>query len=162
MDLAQKPFLRHPLFWTLLLLTSAGAGIVSYLYFSTAIPLVDLHISMSRAEAFSKAALIAEKYHLGPQQFKKAAYFNTDSETQSFIELERGDLKRGRHSLQTPITSLIPGLSAILKRETPTKYLLNLPLTVRHMVLLKPLQNLLPGPRLLSRCTHKSRAIFDQ
>ncbi len=95
----KKPFLRHPLFWSLFIITSLCAGIVSYFYFSTAIPLVDLKISMNRAEAFSKASTLAEKYHLGPQQYKEAAYFNTDSDTQNYIELERGGAQAWRSFL---------------------------------------------------------------
>lgn len=86
----RKLFFRHPLFWTFLIGLSLLSGIVSYIYFPAAIPLVDLKITMNQSEALAQARLLAEKFQLGPTDYHQAAYFNSDAETQNFIELERG------------------------------------------------------------------------
>lgn len=86
----QKPFFRHPLFWTIFIAASLAAACWTYYYFSTAMPLLDITISMNRTEALEKASEIAHRYKLGPQHYSAAAYFSADSTAQNYIELERG------------------------------------------------------------------------
>ena len=86
----KKPFFRHPLFWTIFIAISLAAGAFSYYYFSVVLPFVNLTISMNRKEALTAARALAEKYSLGPTHSRAAAYFNSDCETQNYIELERG------------------------------------------------------------------------
>ena len=45
---------------------------------------------MNKAEALAKANSLAQKYAIGPTHAHEAAYFSSDSDTQNFIELERG------------------------------------------------------------------------
>lgn len=86
----QKPFFQHPFFWSALIITALAAGLFSYYYFSSALPFVDIHITMNKKEALEKAEQIAAAFHIGPINHRSAAYFNTDSGTQNYIELERG------------------------------------------------------------------------
>lgn len=85
-----KSFLQHPLLWSLLILTALSAGVFSYYYFSSALPFVDISITMNKKEALEKACNLSCSLKIGPKAYKEAAYFNSDSTTQSYIELERG------------------------------------------------------------------------
>ena len=96
----RKPFMRHPLMWTFLITAALAAGLFSYKYFSTALPFVDIKITMNKTEALAKAGEIAATSKLGPQEYSQTAYFNVDQETQNFIELERGGAQAWRELIK--------------------------------------------------------------
>jgi hypothetical protein len=90
----RKPFFRSPLFWVGLLAISIGSIIFLYYNFEKANPLVNISVEMNRDEALKLSAQLAEKYNLGPKQFKQAASFRNDTPFQNYTELEGGGLKQ--------------------------------------------------------------------
>jgi hypothetical protein len=90
-------------FWIVLIIASCAGIIFSINYFSQALPLTHLNLTMDRQAALKQASIIAQKFHLGPQAFRQAASFETDTETQFFVELEAGGKKAFQNMLQTKL-----------------------------------------------------------
>jgi len=74
--------------WIILALLSLGSLAFAAKYFSAALPLVDVELRMDRGQALKKAANIAAELHIEPAVAKEVAYFSTDYQLQSFIELQ--------------------------------------------------------------------------
>ena len=81
---------RRPAFWIFYTLLSLAALVFALKLFPQAIPLVNLDIKLSRAEALAKAAALAEKFALAPEGARAAARFISDEATQNYVELEGG------------------------------------------------------------------------
>ena len=81
---------RKPAFWIAYLLLSLAALAVAWQLFPLAIPLVNLDIRMSRADAIAKAETLAAERKLAPEGARSAAVFNHDDVAQSYVELEGG------------------------------------------------------------------------
>jgi hypothetical protein len=81
---------RKPLFWIAYAALSAVALIVALQLFPRAIPLVNLDVRMSRAEALAAGEALAVRYKLAPPQARSAARFEHDGTAQNYIELEGG------------------------------------------------------------------------
>jgi len=81
---------KRPAFWILLGLVSLAATAVAFHYFPQAFSIVALDITMTRERALADAGAIAARDRLGPPDFRQAASFALDSETQTFVELEGG------------------------------------------------------------------------
>ena len=81
---------RKPAFWIAYALLSLAALAVAWQLFPLAIPLVNLDIKMSRADAIAKAETLAAERKLAPEGARSAAVFNHDDVTQSYVELEGG------------------------------------------------------------------------
>ncbi|MEO7275998.1 MAG: hypothetical protein ABIX28_00450, partial [Vicinamibacterales bacterium] len=81
---------RRPAFWLLLALLSAAAAVTGYWYFAQAFSIVSLDITMDRDGALAAARTIAARDQLGPPNYREAASFSLDDETQTFVELEGG------------------------------------------------------------------------
>ncbi len=90
---------RRPVFWVLLVVVCLGAAAYSWQVFPQAFPIVNVEISMSRSAAMDSAQARAERLGLGPEGFRQAAAFRTDSEVKNFVELEAG----GRDTLRRMI-----------------------------------------------------------
>lgn len=90
---------RKPLPWVLLVAACLGAAVYSWQVFPQAFPIVNVEISMSRSAALDSARAQAERLGLGPEGFRQAAAFRTDSEVKTFVELEGG----GRNTLRRMI-----------------------------------------------------------
>lgn len=82
--------MRRPAFWIVLALLSAVAVLVGVRYFPQAFSIVALDITMDRGRALDDARTVAERNHLGPQDYTQAASFSGDEEAQTFVELEGG------------------------------------------------------------------------
>lgn len=85
-----KLITHTPLFWIFLTITSISCIGFSYRYFSTAFPIVNLSLDMSRSDALEKSMELASQLDIGPKEFKQAASFEVDQEVQTFVELEAG------------------------------------------------------------------------
>jgi hypothetical protein len=90
MEIQNNSFIRHPFFWIIFITISLLLGIFSYLYFPRAFPLLDLNITMNKEQALDKARQIACTYELGPHGFDQAAYFNSETYVQDYVELKMG------------------------------------------------------------------------
>ncbi len=84
---------RRPLFWALFAGISLVCILFSIKYFSQALPIAHINLTMNRQAALTQASIITKKYRLGPQTFQQAASFETDNDTQFFVELEAGGKK---------------------------------------------------------------------
>ena len=91
--MTKKNLTNHPAFWLLFALASIGGIIFSFKYFSKALPIVNVDVTMDRELTLERARDIAKKFGLGPKQFRQATSFATDSATQFFVELEAGGKK---------------------------------------------------------------------
>ncbi|MEO8740502.1 MAG: CPBP family intramembrane glutamic endopeptidase [Casimicrobiaceae bacterium] len=83
-------FARRPLFWVAFAALSALAGLFAWRYFPDALPLVNLDVRMSRVEALTRAADLAQRLKLAPADARAAVMFGHDGATQNFVELEAG------------------------------------------------------------------------
>ena len=81
---------RKPAFWIAYALLSLAALAVAWQLFPLAIPLVNLDIKMTRADAIAKAETLAAERKLAPEGARSAAVFNHDDVTQNYVELEGG------------------------------------------------------------------------
>lgn len=153
----QKPFLRHPIFWTLFIVSSLGAGLFSYFYFSTALPFVDISITMNKAEALAKANSLAQKYAIGPTHAHEAAYFSSDSDTQNFIELERGGACAWKAFIQEKIYYPYVWLVRRFKEGDPNVAYFSFTRKASHMDLV----NILPS-QFLVRHLLRNRLVHEQ
>lgn len=84
---------RNPFFWVFFFAISIISAAACYKYLSKALPLLDIQITMSKQQALSMSKEIAQKYNLGPKNFLQSGYFNTDYQTQYYVELEMGGNK---------------------------------------------------------------------
>jgi hypothetical protein len=81
---------RRPAFWLLFGLSSIAAAAIGYHYFPQAFSIVTLDITMDRDHALEQARGIMARDRLGPPDYRQAASFGLDDETQTFVELEGG------------------------------------------------------------------------
>ena len=81
---------RKPAFWIAYALLALASLAVAWQLFPLAIPLVNLDIKMTRADAIAKAETLAAERKLAPEGARSAAVFNHDDVTQSYVELEGG------------------------------------------------------------------------
>jgi Type II CAAX prenyl endopeptidase Rce1-like len=81
---------HRPAFWIALGLLSVGAAAAAAQYFPHAFSIVALDITMDRERALSEARAIAQRDGRGPANYRQAASFGLDTETQTFVELEGG------------------------------------------------------------------------
>ncbi len=82
--------LRKPAFWIALIALSAASALLAVRLFPQAFPLVQLELTMDREAALAVARELMKREQLGPPDFRQAASFTSDSETQTFVELEGG------------------------------------------------------------------------
>jgi hypothetical protein len=71
-------------------LVSAASAAYAYLNFARAFPIVSLDLKMTREAALADARRVAADMRLGPPQYREAASFDEDEESQTFVELEGG------------------------------------------------------------------------
>ncbi|MDO8793990.1 MAG: type II CAAX endopeptidase family protein [Vicinamibacterales bacterium] len=82
--------MKRPAFWILLAVASLAAAGAAWHYFPQAFSIVALDITMNRDAALDEAHTIMARDGLGPAEYRQAASFSLDSDTQTFIELEGG------------------------------------------------------------------------
>jgi hypothetical protein len=80
---AENNWTRKPAFWIAYAALSALALAVAWRLFPLAIPLVNLDITFSRAEALAKAEATAALMAFAPEDARRAVRFAHDSETQN-------------------------------------------------------------------------------
>ncbi|MGM0381168.1 MAG: hypothetical protein ACQEP7_04210 [bacterium] len=90
----------NKVYWVLIIALCVAGGVFSWLYFSSAFPLVDVEISMDRAGALEKAKKIAGEYNLGPGGVEQTASFSRNNEVQNFVELEAGGKEAFREMIR--------------------------------------------------------------
>jgi hypothetical protein len=78
---------------------SLGAILYAYRFFPEAFPIVAIDLQMDRNQALASARQLAEKHQWKPEEFKQAASFRSDQETQNFVELEAGGNEAFRRML---------------------------------------------------------------
>ncbi len=81
---------RRPAFWVVYALVSLAALAVALRLFPLAIPIVNLDVKTSRADAVAAARALAARLELAPADARAAVRFSHDSEAQNYIELEGG------------------------------------------------------------------------
>ena len=81
---------RTPAFWTTYATASLVALFIAVRLFPLAIPIVNLDIKVSRAEAIAAARTLATRLHIAPDGARVAARFAHDATTQNYVELEGG------------------------------------------------------------------------
>lgn len=86
----KKGVTRRPLLWAIFAGLSLVCILFSIKYFSQALPITHIKLTMNREIALTQARLLCEKLKLGPRNAQQAASFETDAETQFFVELEAG------------------------------------------------------------------------
>lgn len=85
--------IRKPVFWVVFFILSIICSAITYLYFSSAFPIVNVDLRMDREGALGLADNLAEKYHWGPDDHRLAASFGVDSQVQNYVELEAGGIE---------------------------------------------------------------------
>ena len=76
--------------WVALLALSIASAVLALRLFPQAFPIVQLDLKMDREAALDGGAALMEREQLGPADYRQAASFASDSEAQTFIELEGG------------------------------------------------------------------------
>ena len=83
-----------PAFWIAFALIALGSAALAWRYFPEALPLIQLDVKMTRAEALASAAALGQKLELAAEDARRAAIFAHDGEAQNFVELEAGGKPR--------------------------------------------------------------------
>ena len=82
---------RRPLFWTAFAVLAVLSATVGVRYFTVALPIVSLDITMDRATAEAEAARLSDLHGWGPEDARSAVSFGqVDTLAQPYIELEAG------------------------------------------------------------------------
>lgn len=89
-----------PYLWFLFITCSLLSIFLSYRYFSQAFPIVDVTLTMDRAQALEKAAQLTTTYNIGPIQYSQAASFNVDSQVKNYVEISLGGAAAFKKMLQ--------------------------------------------------------------
>ncbi|MET0682858.1 MAG: type II CAAX endopeptidase family protein [Casimicrobiaceae bacterium] len=89
-DAVATAWTRKPAFWIAYAALAAIAMAIAWRLFPLAIPLVNLDITFSRAEALAKAEATAALMALAPEDARSAVRFAHDGATQNYVELEGG------------------------------------------------------------------------
>lgn len=84
---------RKPAFWFLLVILGIGGAVFSYYFFPRAFPIVNVEIKVTRGDVLDKAQFMAQKFNWGPENYNNAASFESDAQTQLYVELEAGGSK---------------------------------------------------------------------
>ncbi|MCF7900395.1 CPBP family intramembrane metalloprotease [Candidatus Babeliales bacterium] len=87
---ATKSFTRSAWFWAALALSSSAGSYFAYTYGPEAFKIVNLNLKMNRSQALSKAAELSKKYQWEPLDYNEALSFESDGQTQFFVELDFG------------------------------------------------------------------------
>ena len=95
-----KHIFRTPLFWVSFTLISLLGFAYTFKFFPTAFPIVNIDITTDRDQAISLAQQAAEQHHWGPQDSSTAVSFDSDSKTQTFVELAGGGQDAFREMLK--------------------------------------------------------------
>lgn len=82
--------MRRPAFWAAYALASLLALVVAARLFPLAIPIVNLDVRTSRADAIAAARTLATRLRIAPAGARVAARFAHDAATQNYVELEGG------------------------------------------------------------------------
>jgi len=85
-----SPLTRKPAFWIAYVAVAAAAVAVALKLFPVAIPLVNLDVRMSRAEALAAGEALNARLKLAPSESRSAVQFNHDGAAQNYVELEAG------------------------------------------------------------------------
>jgi hypothetical protein len=81
---------KRPAFWILLGIVSIACAAITWRLFPHAFSIVALEITMDADAARAAARALAASRGLGPADYRQAASFTLDSETQTFVELQGG------------------------------------------------------------------------
>ncbi len=81
---------RKPAFWIVCAVVALVALVVAGKLFPRAIPIVNLDVTTSRAQAIAKARDVADALRLAPSDARAAARFSHDTAAQNYVELEGG------------------------------------------------------------------------
>jgi len=81
---------RRPAFWVVFAALSAFCAVLAWRYFPDALPLINLDVRMSRAQALEQGAALGDKLGLAPAGARAAVQFARDADTQNYVELEAG------------------------------------------------------------------------
>jgi hypothetical protein len=81
---------EKPRFWIIFSIISALLLGYTWHYFPKALPLLQLNITMDREQAITQARELAQRYGWQPHDAHTSATFDTDSTTQTFVELAGG------------------------------------------------------------------------
>ncbi|MEP7061493.1 MAG: CPBP family intramembrane glutamic endopeptidase [Betaproteobacteria bacterium] len=81
---------RRPAFWVAYAVLAMFALALAWKLFPTAIPIVNVDISMSRDQAITQARVVAGRLELAPPDARAAVQFASDGAAQNYVELEGG------------------------------------------------------------------------
>lgn len=101
----RRDLFRHPVSWVILVGLSFAGVFYIYNNFSEANSLINLNITMDRGMALEKAAGLASRLTIGPNDYKQTVAFNNDDRFQTFVELEAGGLDSFKSCLKNEIYS---------------------------------------------------------
>jgi hypothetical protein len=85
---------RSRAFWVAYVALALVALVVALKLFPMAVPIVNVDISMSRADAIREARALAAKLALASPDARAAVQFRSDGGTQNYVELEGGGKQR--------------------------------------------------------------------
>ena len=109
---------RRPAFWVAYAIAALLALALAARLFPLAIPLVNLDITMSRAEAIEAARSLATRLKLAPEGARVAARFAHDATTQNYVELEGGGKPAfARADAGRPLRAVLVGRAPVHARR---------------------------------------------
>jgi len=104
-SLQVRDIARRPAFWAVFVALSTLCAALAWRYFPDALPLINLDVRMSRAQALAQGVALAGKLELAPADARAAVQFGRDADTQNYIELEAGGNARFSELLSGPLYS---------------------------------------------------------
>jgi hypothetical protein len=96
---------RKPLFWIAAVILASGCILFTWYYFPKAFPVVTVDIAMDRQMAMEQADEIAQRFSLGPDDYRIAASYSLNSHVQNYVELEAGGADAFRDLLESGLYS---------------------------------------------------------
>lgn len=85
-----KHLFKKPIFWISFIAMSMLCFWYAFTFFPTAFPIVNIDITIDRDEAIKRASTITKEFNAGPHAPSVAVTFDSDSQTQTFVELAGG------------------------------------------------------------------------
>ena len=101
----RRDLFQRPISWVIFILITLAGVFYIYRNFDKANSLVSVDIQMDRESALGKAASLAEKFSLGPEDFKQTVAFRNDQRFQTFVELEAGGLDTFKQCISSGLYS---------------------------------------------------------
>ena len=146
---------KKPAFWISFTLITIGLGLISLKLFPLANPIVDIHITMDRSQALSRADSMVQLIDIDLGKFNKTAMFRGDQQVQNFVELELGGVSAFRNLLENKYYYPYFWEVRYFREDDPHELLVRFTPDGKPYGFLEKLSEQQPGPSITSDSAYK-------